>query len=215
VDYEAALSEALKVNPIAWKVVVDLVPNVAVYDHDLAYTSQVRDQRNEVDRALGVLERQEELEENWPTEPAAQLDTSQIHRWVWEPAKALWDIKRYTEGLHSAAVTVNARMQEKLGRDDLEFSQLARNGFSPEPPTPGNPRLRLVTEDEADEDTSKNFHLGAASLGDYIFRRWRNITSHNEPDMLLDQAANEALGAMSLFARMVDQASVVKVSGDQ
>jgi hypothetical protein len=80
---------------------------------------------------------------------------------------------------------------------------------SPNPPTVGSPRLRVVEPDDVDDETLKNYHLGAASLGEYLFRRWRNITAHNEPDEITSQVANEAIGAMSAYARMVDHATVV------
>jgi hypothetical protein len=208
--YESSLQEALRLNPGAWRIVEDVVPDVSEYDHDLRSPGQVDSQILDVTRAVGWLHLQLEFDENWPSEPVAKLDTSELHPWVWEPARELWGIERYAEALHAAALTVNAHLQKKLGRkDDMEFTPLARAAWSTKDPTPGNPRLRFDLSNEWSEDAVEDFHTGAATLGEAVFRLWRNIRSHRLI-RVDEQRATEALGALSTFARMVDAADVVQ-----
>ncbi|MEX2653143.1 MAG: TIGR02391 family protein [Acidimicrobiia bacterium] len=203
--YHESLSKATTLQPIAWRLITDLVPD-AQAPKSLRYGTG-GEFIEYVDQALGVLDGNDALEEHWSFEYEVALDTSNLQPWVWHPAKDLWEIGKYKEALHTAALTVNARLQDKVGRNDLEFAPLARNAFSPEPPKHGEQRLRLSAPDSWTDDARKDLQLGAACLGEAVFRLWRNLPAHKAYS-IESQEATEALAAISLFARMVEESTI-------
>lgn len=207
--YRESLSEANQLSSVATAIIGDLISAPEVLGSDLSIAGVPGQHISITDKALGLLSAHEQLKENWPTEAVASLDTSKLHPWVWDPARDLWVIARYKEALNSAAITVNARLQAKVGRNDLEFAPLARNAFSTKDPEEGQPRLRLSAPQEWGDEAWKDVHAGAANLGEAAFRLWRNLPSHKDYT-IEEQPATEALGALSSFARMVDSAEVVQ-----
>ena len=169
--YHEALGVANRQLETVRAILADVLPDVS-FDKSLEYLGARSEQEEAVHRAIGKLLARQEMEQNWPRDQTIEIDTSQLHPWAWEPAKALWPIEKYREALQTATVTVNARMQQKLDRDDMEFGPLARNAFNLDPPDVRNPRLRLVSSEDSDKKTYENLHRGAAALGDYVFTVW-------------------------------------------
>lgn len=79
--------------------------------------------------------------------------------------------------------------------------------FSPKDPKSGEPRLRF-TEFPAGSENWTNAHEGAMAFGRGCMMRVRNLYNHgHEPS---EQEALEALAALSLLARWIDEAAVVE-----
>ena len=80
-------------------------------------------------RAIGKLTLgAEAVERVKPDSP--DLVADQLHPWVWQAAAPLWDAGNRQEAVHAAARSVNARLQQKLGRRDAADAKLCCQAFS-------------------------------------------------------------------------------------
>jgi uncharacterized protein (TIGR02391 family) len=156
-------------------------------------------------RAIAQLKREDEIRENLG-EAAPQLDAQRLHPWVWEPAKLLWRDGHYPQAVSAAAIKVNVETQTKLGRADISETALFQEAFSPNQPTAGRPRLRLMDDDGS--DTYRNRQIGAMNFAQGCYMALRNPLAHEVADELTEHEALEQLSAFSLLARWVDAAKV-------
>jgi Protein of unknown function (Hypoth_ymh) len=92
------------------------------------------------------------------------------------------------------------------------ITSLVGSVFSASDPTPDTPRLRFDGFDPVGSDGWKSAHDGAAAFGRGCFLRIRNLYTHHEGDT--DQEDLEALAALSLLARWIDGAEVVKAESE-
>lgn len=109
----------------------------------------------------------------------------------------------------AAARSVNARLQQKLGRHDASESSLVREAFSHSTPSPGHPRLRLLGDDRTSL-AWRSRQNGAMDLGAGCFEGIRNPAAHEDALVLTEQVALEQLAAFSLLARWIDECTVEK-----
>lgn len=157
--------------------------------------------------ALAYLRAEEELAQHLgPKGPV--LAARGLHPWVWEPAARLWSEGNRREAIQAAATQVELHLQAKLGRPDQQGSNLAMQGFDPSDPTDEWPRLRLP-DGHPGGLTWKSKHEGAKFYGAGVFLAVRNVATHtlDQPD---EDEALERLAALSLLARLTDEAEVVR-----
>ncbi len=157
--------------------------------------------REAAKRAIAQLERQEELQERLG-ENAPSLDASQIHPWVWEGARSLWNSGHFREAVRAASVKVNAETQNKLGVRDVSETRLFQMAFSADPPTATTPRLRRRDDDGG--KTSTSWRRGVMAFAEGCYAAIRNPASHDVQDELPEHEALEQLAAFSVLARWVD-----------
>ncbi|MCX5501077.1 TIGR02391 family protein [Streptomyces sp. NBC_00053] len=162
--------------------------------------------REAVQRADTMLQRQAEIRERLGDD-APQLSAATLHPWVWDGARALWRSGHFREAVTAAARKVNAEAQNKVGRRDVSETALFKNVFSKDAPKDGQPRLRLMADD--DSDTFYSIHRGAMSFAEGCFAAIRNPNSHEDglPE-LPENEALEQLAAFSVLARWVDAATL-------
>lgn len=151
--------------------------------------------REVAQRALAQLERQQELSENLG-ESAPNLNAAQMHRWVWDGARSLWESGHFREAVAAAAVKVNAETQNKVGRYDISETKLFQEAFSLKPPEANKPRLRLMPGDGS--DTYKSLQEGAIAFATGCYRAIRNPTAHIV-GKLSEAEALEQLAAFSVL----------------
>lgn len=163
-------------------------------------------------RARAQLVDQERIDELLG-DTAPRLSASQLHPWVWEAARSLWQTEHFAAAVQAAAIYVNAATQQKLGRRDVSEAELFRNAFSVDPPKNGRPRLRLGVPD--DGPTYRSRQRGAASLGEALYAGVRNPGAHEVSPELPEHEALEQLAAFSLLARWVDASRVVGSADDE
>lgn len=161
---------------------------------------------NQTRRALGILNDMDE----WairlaPDAPALRAD--QFHPWVWDAARTLWESEHYRASVHAAATSINAHLQNKLGRRDLSDSKLVQEAFSEKAPEAGKPRLR-IPGDQSDPGVQTR-QRGALQLGQGAYAALRNPAAHETGD-LAEQEALEQLATFSVVARLIDQCQVAK-----
>lgn len=141
---------------------------------------------------------------------APKLPADQLHTTVWLAASAQWRTGHRHEAVLAGAKSVNSILQQKLGRRDLSEVKLVRDSFSDKPPVPGRPRLRFAGIE--DEQTRESMREGAMNFGAGCFMAIRNPIGHlpNDEHELSEQEALERLAALSLLARWIDQAEVIR-----
>ena len=160
-------------------------------------------------RARAQLVRKQEIEENLG-ENAPELSAAELHPWIWEGAKSLWQSGHYREAVGGAIRKINAETQNKVGRRDLSETKLFQESFSEKVAEPGKKRLRRMQPDGS--DTYKSVQRGAMALAEGVFAGIRNPLSHEVDQELSEQEALEYLAALSVLARWVDQSDVEAVS---
>lgn len=160
-------------------------------------------------RARAQLVRKQEIEENLG-ENAPELSAAELHPWIWEGAKSLWQSGHYREAVGGAIRKINAETQNKVGRRDLSETKLFQESFSEKVAEPGKKRLRRMQPDGS--DTYKSVQRGAMALAEGVFAGIRNPLSHEVDQELSEQEALEYLAALSVLARWVDQSDVETAS---
>lgn len=164
------------------------------------------DYRNLAIKLCARVRRAQEIEENiGSTAPSIQAD--QLHPWVWEGAKALWESGHFRSAVEDAAKKVNAETQNKVNRRDIAEKDLFIQCFSEDEPSLGRPRLRRTKDDGS--DTYKSMQRGARTLAEGIFAGIRNPFNHEAPQDIDMQTALEYLATLSVLARWVDESEVV------
>jgi len=111
-------------------------------DHQLSPGKRWDAARMAAIRARGIYNYAEGIRRSLiPDSPTLAADG--LHPWVWESAKRLLESGHYVEAIGAALRTVNARLQQKIGRQDVSEKALVEQAFSLDPPKPDKPRLRM------------------------------------------------------------------------
>lgn len=160
-------------------------------------------------RAREELVRKQEVEENLG-EYAPELSAAELHPWIWEGAKSLWQSGHYREAVEGSIRKLNAETQNKVGRRDLSETKLFQESFSTNEPKVGAARLRRMKDDGS--DTYKSVQRGAMAFAEGVFAGIRNPLSHEADQELSEQEALEYLAALSVLARWVDKSDVETAS---
>ena len=140
-----------------------------------------------------------------------KLAAANLHPCLWNAAVKLWDDGHLREAVQAAAqALLDDHLPAKLGIPPARSAKdTVAQAFSPDSPAAGRPRLRLTDyPDGSPSWTSQN--EGARYLGMGCAQLIRNLATHvgTQPD---EQIALEQLATMSLFARLIDRATVVTV----
>lgn len=150
----------------------------------------------------------EDLEEREGTPALPGLDPAELHPWVAESAARLWQDGHQRQAVQAAATSVETWLRTRTGVHQGSITSLVGSVFSASDPTPDMPRMRFAGFDPVGSDGWKNAHEGAGAFGRGCFLRIRNLYTHHVGDT--EQEDLEALAALSLLARWIDGAEVVK-----
>lgn len=158
-------------------------------------------------RAIAALDRDAEVRERLGDD-APQLSAAVMHPWPWEGARSLWQSGHFRDAVTAAARKVNAETQNKVGRRDVGEAKLFQSVFSGDDPKPGQPRLRVMTDDSS--ETFKSIHRGLMAFAEGCYAAIRNPNSHEDalPE-LPEHEALEQLAAFSFLARRIDAATLL------
>lgn len=162
--------------------------------------------RDAVTQTIYAVEHEDLLEEKLGPPPSPQLNADQLHSTVWDPAKSLWRSNHRRQAVQAAAVSVNAALQDRIGRRDVSESKAMQQAFTTDKPKEGQPRLRLMEADGS--DTYQSLHDGAIAFGTGCFKALRNPPAHDPHDELEEQKALEQLAAFSILARWIEDAEL-------
>lgn len=177
---------------------------------------EFRAEHDSVVRLLARLRHFEDVEKHLGgADPSPRLAAGTLHPIVWGAAKTQWSTGHRHEALLAAAKAVNSYLQTRLGRRDVSEQDLVKQAFSDKEPEPGKPRLRF--EDIDDQQTKKSMQNGAMQFGAGCFAGIRNPVGHlpNDQVELTEQESLEQLAALSVFARWIDRAAIVRTPEDE
>jgi hypothetical protein len=166
--------------------------------------------RRSVELLQAVLE---DLEEKEKTPDLPGLDAADFHPWVAEAAARLWQDGHRRQAVQAAASAVENWLRAKTNAHQGSIASLAASAFSPDEPKPGSPRLRFSGFDPVRSDGWNSAHEGAGAFGRGCFLRIRNLYAHHDRQQD-EQEDLEALSSLSLLARWIDSAEVVKADPD-
>ncbi|MEV3948314.1 TIGR02391 family protein [Streptomyces halstedii] len=159
----------------------------------------------EVSRGKGILADMDQWATRFAPE-APSLPADRLHAWVWDAARTFWESAHYRAAVHAAATSINAHLQNKLGRRDLSDAKLVQEAFSDKAPEAGKPRLR-IPGDQTDPGVQTR-QRGALQLGQGAYFALRNPAAHETGD-LGEQEALEQLATFSVVARLIDRCHVM------
>lgn len=193
---QQAYEQAIFLEPAAKAVMARVNPYYS--DYELVQSASTKAITLTI-QTLAMLDDAEEIEANLdPVGP--RLVAGELHPWVWESARSLWETGHFREAVQAAATSVNAHLQALSNRRDVSDYKLVTELFSEKDPEPGKPRLRWPG-DPTDEEF-KSMQAGLRSYGSGIFQCIRNRATHDLTE-LTEHAAMERLAAMSLFCRWI------------
>lgn len=139
-----------------------------------------------------------------PEGPA--LVAEDLHHWIWDAAVKLWDSNHYKQAVENAWNNLVRYTQEKTGLNSTGtklYSSLFK--ITPDDNRPlGFHKIKKETEDWT------SAHQGAHHYGMGCALGIRNLTAHTT-DELDEQKALEYLAALSVLARWVDEATVLRI----
>lgn len=149
----------------------------------------------------------EDLEEVDKTPGLPEIDLSSLHPWIVDAASRLWHDGHRRQAVQAAATSVENWLRAKTKVHQGSVASLVGSAFSSAQPTGKSPRLRFPDIGPTDSDAWKNAHEGAAAFGRGCFLRIRNLYTHQNGET--EQVDLEALAALSLLARWIDEAELV------
>lgn len=209
-DYTAASDvEVARQAQIIEKILDRVIPNWRTEISGKMANNRWARHREAAIRAREELIRKQEVDENLG-ENAPELSATELHPWIWEGAKSLWQSGHYREAVGGAIRKLNAETQNKVDRRDVSETDLFKQAFSMDEPKVGKSRLRRMKDDGS--DTYKSVQRGAMALAEGVFAGIRNPLSHEVDQELSEQEALEYLAALSVLARWVDQSDVEAAS---
>jgi hypothetical protein len=197
--------------PIAQLIMESVEPGLSAYqsaDSSDTWAIRWRPAKGAALRALGLVKSGAEAKEQLRPD-APDLVADQLHIWVWEAARPMWEAGSQSTAVLHAAQAINARLQQKLSRFDISDASLCVEAFSTDAPKEGRSRLRF--SGDRTSETWKSLQLGAASFRRGCFQAIRNPLAHNHQYDCSQQEALERLAALSLLARWVDECKIEAV----
>ena len=152
----------------------------------------------------------EDLEEHERSPELPGLDPDDLHPWVVDAAARLWRDGHQRQAVQAAASAVENSLRAKTEVHQGSVASLAASAFSSADPTSDAPRLRFAGFDPPGSDGWKSAHDGAGAFARGCFLRIRNLYTHHDGES--GQEDLEALAALSLLARWIECAEIVRES---
>lgn len=128
--------------PIAQLIMEAVEPGLSTYKsadsapENLALATRWRPAKNAALRALGLVRTGVEAKQQLRLD-APDLVADQLHAWVWEAARPMWEAGSLPTAVLNAAKAINLRLQQKLGRHDISDASLCVEAFSADAPKEG------------------------------------------------------------------------------
>lgn len=169
--------------------------------------------RDGVQRAVALLQGAKTMVRlQLPDETAGPaVDVALLHSWFAAPVAQLWVDGHHRQAVQEAARMVEIQLKAKINFDG-DATSAVTEAFTTKEVKKGICRLRFPGYDEETQGWT-NAHEGAMYFGRGCFMRIRNLYTHEyEP---AENEALEALAAISLLARWIDEADVAHVEEDE
>jgi hypothetical protein len=194
-------SQVERFDEIRWK--------LGLWSSSTPASAHAEAKRGGLQRAVEMLQAfAEDLEERERRLDLPGLDPADLHPWVVEAAARLWQDGHQRQAVQAAASAVENWLRATTDVHQGSIASLAASAFSTADPTPDSPRLRFSGFGPIGSDGWKSAHDGAGAFGRGCFLRIRNLYTHHDGEA--EQEGLEALAALSLLARWIDSAEVVR-----
>lgn len=205
-DIEALDTKLRTLEPVVQIVMEAVDPVLRSYvgpdeAEDRRWQVRWRPAKNAALTALGLLRTGFEAKQRMQPD-APELAADRLHPWVWDVARPMWEAGSPQAAVLHAAQSINARLQQRLGRRDVSEAQLCREAFAVDDPKPGQSRLRFAGD--RNTPTWKALQNGAREFGAGCFIAIRNPLAHDLQYPLQTQEALEQLAALSVLARWIE-----------
>ncbi len=193
-----------RLRPIVQEIMNRTIEDPAIietHDNDVLETA-----RMVVMEALGFLDVDESREKLGPGSRSPYIYASSMHPWVWNAANAFLDSGHYSQAVEQAWKSINAYLQQKVGRRELSDDELVNEIFSP--PKGSQFLVKLLVPGDQQTRSWLSKQRGMHHLGQAVVAGIRNILAHEHLEISEIQAL-EYLAMMSVLARWADEAEVV------
>jgi Protein of unknown function (Hypoth_ymh) len=161
-----------------------------------------------VDRARGALDHHS-TEQLIFEGSGPKLRADQLHPWVWDTARSAWESGHRRHSIQVAATRIDEETKVKLDRFDISGTSLGQQAWSADPPSAEAARLRPTGFGAVGDKNYDSALSGARSLHAAVMNRVRNLATHSTAE-IDEQIALEQLAALSLLARWIDDAEVIR-----
>lgn len=152
----------------------------------------------------------EDIEHDLAGPELPHLSTAAMHPWVADAAARLWENGHQQQAVQAAATAVEQWLKLKLGAHSGSAAGIVAAAFSSKPAAAGSPRLRFRAVGPEGSDNWTSAHDGAGAFGRGCMLRIRNLYTHDNDADRDEQEDLEALAALSLLARWIEDAEVEK-----
>src|SRR5690348_16144313 len=110
----------MRLEPAAKEIMRRVNPDYRDYEfvqsaHTQAWTLAIQ--------TLALIDEADEIAKNLEPE-GPTLSAAELHPWVWEAARSLWETRHYREAVQTAATSVNAHLQALADRRDISDYKL-------------------------------------------------------------------------------------------
>ena len=164
--------------------------------------------RTAAQSAIGILREQDDLRARLaPDSPTLPADS--LHSWIWDAARTFWESRHYAQAVEQSWKSINAHLQNKVGRRDLSDDALINATLTMSEPKAGTPRLHLPGDKSSPTWSSRQ--RGLHMMGQACAAGIRNVLAHEHDLELTTQVALEYLATLSVLSRWIDEAEVVAV----
>lgn len=138
------------------------------------------------------------------------LATAAMHPRVWMVAAPHWDDHPHV-AVREAARAIAIFVRERVGRTDGDSDlAIVSDAFQPDPPIPGQPRLRVPLPPSATTNTETSLQKGVQAFARGCMQAIRNVHIHDDVEIARDEAL-EMLAALSLLARWTERSELEHV----
>ena len=148
----------------------------------------------------------EDIDEHLVEPELPSVDVGALHRWVADAASSLWADGHRRQAVQAAAAAVEQRLKLKLDVHTGPAASLVASAFAAKASAAGGPQLRFRQFEPEGSEQWANAHDGAGAFGRGCMLRIRNLYTHNTGATKAEDL--EALAALSLLARWIDDADV-------
>jgi hypothetical protein len=174
---------------------------------DGGYSWRRATQRRSAVILLGAIR---DLEERQAHIHPGRPELGDLHPWVLEEAQDRWVSGQYRDAVQAAATRIfDQELPKKLGVSPVENPANLMAAFATDPNKKPEPIVRLRFSDVPQTDPSwQSIHRGVMLFGQGCVGAIRNPRTHRL-DAPEDEIALEELGALSLLARWISEATPV------
>ena len=203
-EADAVRRKIRELKPLIQNISKRIMPYSYLNIFEVGNYNWIMDVKDEAEELIGTIDMMTKYQQILGPEGPVLVAES-LHPWIWDAAMKLWDSGYYKQAVEHAWNNLVQHTQNKTGSKSTGtklYSSIFK--YKPNDDRPlWFPQIREKTEDWT------SAHQGAHHYGMGCALRIRNLTAHTT-DELDEQKALEYLAALSVLARWVYEATVLR-----